>query len=124
VATDTLSRTLSALADPTRRAILERLADGESSVGALAEPFEISRPAISKHLCVLEQAGLVTRLRDGRVTRWEALLAPWSEQRRAFRVAGFNERIPAKGQIARVSRNHRDLARWAGIEEKGGRRPG
>lgn len=58
-----------ALADPTRRTILARLASGESSVGELAEPFEISWPAISKHLKVLERAGLVQRERDGRVHR-------------------------------------------------------
>jgi len=62
-----LDRTFSALADPTRRAILERLATGESTVTALAEPFDVSLPAISKHLRVLENAGLVTRERDGRV---------------------------------------------------------
>ena len=58
---DQLSATLSALADPTRRAILERLADGEASVGELAEPFPISLQAVSKHLKVLERAGLITR---------------------------------------------------------------
>jgi len=56
---DSLSRTLSALADPTRRAILARLALGEASVSALAEPFGISQPAISRHLKVLETAGLI-----------------------------------------------------------------
>ncbi|HET6714761.1 MAG TPA: metalloregulator ArsR/SmtB family transcription factor [Actinomycetota bacterium] len=58
---DQLSATLSALADPTRRAILERLADGEASVGELAEPFPISLQAVSKHLKVLERAGLISR---------------------------------------------------------------
>jgi DNA-binding transcriptional ArsR family regulator len=58
---DPLSSTFSALADPTRRAILARLAQGEASVGELAAPFSISQPAVSKHLKVLEQAGLVTR---------------------------------------------------------------
>jgi DNA-binding transcriptional ArsR family regulator len=60
---DPLSATFSALADPTRRAILARLAQGEASVGQLAAPFSISQPAVSKHLKVLEQAGLVTRSR-------------------------------------------------------------
>lgn len=64
-----LDRTFAALADPTRRAILMRLAGGESSVGDLARPFRISRPAISKHLRVLEGAGLVSRTRTGRVSR-------------------------------------------------------
>lgn len=59
---------------------------------------------------------------DGRVKRWEARLAPWSEQRRAFRVEGFYERFPAKGQIERVTRIHRDLARWAGVESKSTRK--
>ncbi len=62
--TDRLSATFSALADPTRRAILARLALGETSVKELAEPFEMSAPAISKHLKVLEHAGLITRGRD------------------------------------------------------------
>lgn len=60
---DRLSATFAALADPTRRAILARLADGEASVTELAEPFEMSLPAVSKHLKVLERAGLVTRTR-------------------------------------------------------------
>jgi len=64
-----LDRTFAALADPTRRAMLERLAAGESTVTALAEPFAMSLPAISKHLRVLETAGLVTRARDGRIHR-------------------------------------------------------
>ena len=59
-----LDATFAALADPTRRAILARLATGEASVAELAEPFEMSQPAISKHLKVLEKAGLVSRGRD------------------------------------------------------------
>ncbi|MBT5412977.1 MAG: winged helix-turn-helix transcriptional regulator [Rhodospirillaceae bacterium] len=66
-ATDSLSATFSALADPTRRAILARLATGEATVTELAEPFEISMPAVSKHLKVLEHAGLVSR---GREAQW------------------------------------------------------
>jgi DNA-binding transcriptional ArsR family regulator len=61
---DPLSITLSALADPTRRAILARLARGEAAVGELAAPFSISQPAISKHLKVLERAGLIRRRRE------------------------------------------------------------
>lgn len=61
---DQLSRIFKALADPTRRAILERLSQGEAGVSELAEPFEMSLPAVSKHLKVLEQAGLITRGRD------------------------------------------------------------
>ncbi len=69
-----LDAIFSALADPTRRAILARLADGEVSVMDLAEPFAMSQPAISKHLKVLESAGLITRSRDA--------------QRRPCRIAG------------------------------------
>ncbi|HRP11659.1 MAG TPA: metalloregulator ArsR/SmtB family transcription factor [Terricaulis sp.] len=61
---DPLSATLSALADPTRRAILARLAEGEANVNELAAPFAISLPAVSRHLKVLESAGLITRGRD------------------------------------------------------------
>lgn len=64
---DQLSTTLSALADPTRRAILARLALGEASVNELAEPFAMSLPAVSKHLKVLEKAGLISR---GREAQW------------------------------------------------------
>jgi DNA-binding transcriptional ArsR family regulator len=63
-ATDRLNATFLALADPTRRAILARLALGEASVNELAEPFDMSQPAISKHLKMLERAGLVSRGRD------------------------------------------------------------
>lgn len=61
---DTLSTTFAALADPTRRAILSRLADGEASVSELAEPFDITLPGISRHLKVLERAGLIERRRE------------------------------------------------------------
>jgi len=64
---DPLSATFAALADPTRRAILARLAAGECSVSELAEPFEMSLPAVSKHLRVLERAGLIAR---GREAQW------------------------------------------------------
>ena len=64
-----LDTTFAALADPTRRAILARLADGEATVGELAEPFAISLPAISRHLKVLEDAALIERERDGQHRR-------------------------------------------------------
>jgi DNA-binding transcriptional ArsR family regulator len=67
MATDTLSVTFAALADPTRRAILARLTHGEATVKDLAAPFEMSLPAISKHLKVLERAGLITQ---GRKAQW------------------------------------------------------
>ena len=85
-----LDHTFGALADPIRRAILARLARGDATVGDLARPFRVSRPAISKHLRVLERAGLVQRAREGRVSRCEldadALrdAADWIERYRAF----------------------------------------
>lgn len=85
-----LDLVFSALGDQTRRAILERLAHGETTVGKLAEPFDISRPAISKHLRVLERAGLVQRTRDGRISRCELDAGPmkdaaeWVEEYRRF----------------------------------------
>ena len=87
---DQLDLTFAALADPTRRAILGRLAKGESTVGDLARPFAISRPAISKHLRVLERAGLVRRARDGRLSRCGLDAGPmrdaaeWVEEYRKF----------------------------------------
>ena len=90
MATDRLDRTFAALADPTRRAILARLAAGEASVTTLAEPFEMSLPAVSKHLKVLERAGLITRGRERqwRPARLEARplkeVAEWAERYRRF----------------------------------------
>jgi DNA-binding transcriptional ArsR family regulator len=99
-ATDQLSATFAALADPTRRAILARLATGEASVTELAEPFAISLPAVSKHLKVLERSGLIARGRDAqwRPCRLEARpLAKadaWLERYREFWEARF-ERLDA-----------------------------
>jgi DNA-binding transcriptional ArsR family regulator len=85
-----LDRTFGALADPTRRAILARLAKGEASVTELAEPFEMSLPAVSKHLKVLERAGLVSR---GRERQWRPArlraaplreVAEWTDRYRRF----------------------------------------
>src|SRR5579875_3612628 len=87
---DRLSTTLSALSDPTRRAILARLALGETSVKELAEPFAITAPSITKHLKVLERAGLITRSRDAqwRPCRLEAAplheVSKWIESYRQF----------------------------------------
>jgi DNA-binding transcriptional ArsR family regulator len=87
-ATDPLSSTFAALADPTRRAILARLIAGERSVTELAEPFDMSLPAVSKHLQVLERAGLIARTRDAQFRRCsiEALpikeVAEWTESYR------------------------------------------
>ena len=92
---DRLSLILAALADPTRRAILARLARGESCVTELAEPFDMSLPAVSKHLKVLERAGLVVRGRDA---RWRPCrlecgplreVATWLERYRVFWEEGL-----------------------------------
>jgi DNA-binding transcriptional ArsR family regulator len=94
--TDRLSTTFAALADPTRRAILVRLAAGEASVTELAEPFDMSLPAISKHLKVLERAGLIARGRDAqwRPCRLEAGplkdVAEWVEHYRDFWEQSFD----------------------------------
>jgi DNA-binding transcriptional ArsR family regulator len=85
---DALSLTFAALADPTRRAILARLANGECSVSELAEPFEMSLPAVSKHIRVLERAQLITRSRDAqwRPCKLDAAplkgVAEWADQYR------------------------------------------
>lgn len=95
-ATDQLSRTFGALSDPTRRAILNRLATGEATVTELAEPFQMSLPAVSKHLKVLERAGLITR---GREAQWRpARLQPeplkeasnWLDEYRQFWDESFD----------------------------------
>jgi DNA-binding transcriptional ArsR family regulator len=96
LASDHLSTTLAALADPTRRAILAHLASGEASVTELAQPFEMSMPAISKHLKVLERAGLVARGREAqwRPCRLEASplkdVADWVEHYRSFWEQSLN----------------------------------
>jgi DNA-binding transcriptional ArsR family regulator len=105
---DRLTSTFSALADPTRRAILARLASGEASVTELAAPFEMSLPAISKHLKVLERAGLITRGRDAqwRPCRLEPRplksAADWLEHYRVFweqsldRLEGYLSELQGK----------------------------
>jgi DNA-binding transcriptional ArsR family regulator len=93
---DQMSSTFSALADPTRRAILARLALGETSVTELASPFEMSMPAISRHLKVLEKAGLISR---GREAQWRPCklkaeplkhAADWLDEYRRFWEASFD----------------------------------
>jgi DNA-binding transcriptional ArsR family regulator len=87
---DRLDRTFGALADPTRRAILARLAKGEASVTELAEPFEMSLPAVSKHLKVLERAGLVSRGRERQLRPARLRVTPlkevaeWTDRYRRF----------------------------------------
>jgi DNA-binding transcriptional ArsR family regulator len=107
---DRLSATFSALADPTRRAILARLVLGETSVSELAEPFDMSLPAVSKHLKVLEHAGLISRSREA---QWrpcriepEALIGvdSWLEDYRRLwnerfdRLEGYLKKLQAKGK--------------------------
>ena len=93
---DPLSQVFAALADPTRRAILERLADGEATVNQLAEPFAMSLQAVSKHLKVLETAGLVRRGKDAqyRPARLEATrlrtAAAWLDDYRVFWEGSFD----------------------------------
>ena len=109
---DPLSGVFGALADPTRRAILARLALGETTVSEIAEPFEMSLPAVSKHLTVLETAGLVQRERRGRVRRCHLnaanmkAAADWIDHYRRFwearldslaRYLEHTQKQPAKG---------------------------
>ena len=97
---DTLSQTFSALADPTRRAILARLALGDATVGELAEPFEMSLPAVSRHLKVLTDAGLIERHTEAQWRRCELkaeglrAAADWIETYRRFWETQF-ERLEA-----------------------------
>src|SRR5215467_9985486 len=97
---DTLSQTFSALADPTRRAILARLATGAATVGELAEPFDMSLPAVSRHLKVLTDAGLIERHTDAQWRRCELKAqglrgaADWIETYRRFWETQF-ERLEA-----------------------------
>src|SRR6202789_4327131 len=94
--TDPVSATFSALADPTRRAILARLALGETSVTELAEPFEMSMPAVSKHLRVLERAGLIARSREAQWRPCKLKPGPlkqaagWLEEYRQFWEQSFD----------------------------------
>ncbi len=93
---DQLAATLNALADPTRRAIVDRLAAGELTVTELAEPFDMSLPAISRHLKVLQQAGLVQQRRDAQRRYCQlngrplAEIAAWVEQYRSYWESGFD----------------------------------
>ena len=112
---DRLDATFSALADPTRRAILARLASGEASVAELAEPFSMSQPAISKHLKVLERAGLISRGRDAqrRPRRLEpkplAAASDWLEGYRQFWEGRFRhlDALLEEMKIEGKKRRHR-----------------
>jgi DNA-binding transcriptional ArsR family regulator len=113
VATDQLTTTFAALADPTRRAILARLADGEATVNELAEPFPVSVQAVSKHLKVLERAGLITRGRTAqlRPSRLDGAplgeAADWLEHYRRF----------WEGRFDRLDEHLRAIQRKAGRDD-------
>jgi len=109
---DRLSSTFAALADPTRRAILARLAAGEASVTELAAPFEMSLPAISKHLKVLERAGLIAR---GREAQWRPCrlkagplkdAAEWLEHYRRFWEQSFDRLDDYLRKLQRKEKKH------------------
>ena len=109
---DQLSTTFAALADPTRRAILARLVTGERSVTELAEPFEMSLPAVSKHLRVLERAGLIARGREAqwRPCRLEAgplrEVAEWTERYRAIWEQRFDRLDTYLRQLKAKEKKH------------------
>lgn len=109
---DALSATFAALADPTRRAMLARLSEGEATVGELAQPFDISLPAISRHLKVLEGAGLISR---GREAQWrpcrlepQALRAldDWLGRYRRFWTGGFDKMDAYLAQLQQGDGDH------------------
>ena len=106
---DQLSTTFAALADPTRRAILARLVTGECSVTELAEPFDMSMPAVSKHLRVLERAGLIAR---GREAQWRPCRI---EARSAQGGRGMARKLPSR--LGGAARSARRLS--AGTETEG-----
>lgn len=107
-----LDRTFGALSDPTRRRILEQLADGERCVTDLAKPYAISLPAVSKHLRVLESAGLVSRQRNGRVHSLKLEAAPmreaqqWIEDYRRFWESSFDRLDDYLKQLQEKEKNN------------------
>jgi DNA-binding transcriptional ArsR family regulator len=120
---DLLDATFSALADPTRRAILARLALGEATVMELAEPFSMSQPAISKHLKVLEHAGLISRSRDAQRRPCRLTGAPlgeataWLEDFRQFWEASY-DRLDALLEEMKRQKKHSAAAKRAGQQTK------
>ena len=110
--TDRLNTTFAALADPTRRAILARLAAGEASVTELAAPFEMSMPGISKHLKVLERAGLIARGRDAQLRPCRLSPAPlkeaadWMEHYRAFWEQSFDRLDDYLNKLQKKEKKH------------------
>ncbi len=119
---DRLSLVFAALADPTRRAIIARLADGEATVTELAEPFPISLPAISRHLKVLERAGLISRSRSGQWRSSALEAAPlkeatdWMERYRVFWEASF-DRLDAHLRRVQHERDRPEPAAAADVEK-------
>jgi DNA-binding transcriptional ArsR family regulator len=107
-----LNETFAALADPTRRAILARLASGEAGVMQLAKPFDMSQPAISKHLKVLERAGLIVRGRkaQSRPCRLQAgplkEVAEWAERYRRYWEQSFERLDEYLGKLQRLEKGH------------------
>jgi DNA-binding transcriptional ArsR family regulator len=122
---DSISSTFAALADPTRRAILARLALGETSVTELAEPFEMSMPAVSKHLRVLERAGLITR---GREAQWRPCklkaeplreAAGWLDEYRQFWEQSFNRLDEYLQRLqAEAKEKHGDASKGTQLKDK------
>ena len=114
MASDPLSVTFAALADPTRRAILARLASGPATVKELSAPFRISGPAISKHLRVLERAGLVTRGRDAQFRPAQLEASPirevveWAESYRRFWDASYTRLDEYLRQLKSREKRHGD----------------
>jgi DNA-binding transcriptional ArsR family regulator len=109
---DHLTATFAALADPTRRAILARLASGEANVTELSKPFDMSQPAVSKHLKVLERAGLISRGRDAqsRPCRLEAgrlrEATEWMERYRGFWKESFDRLEAVVDELKKKERRH------------------
>ena len=120
-ARDHLSQTLSALADPTRRAILARLATGQASVGELAEPFAISLPAVSRHLKVLERANLIARQKDAQWRRCALRAAPlqqvadWVWQYREFWEERFDALADYLDRLDKPQENDNDDSKPDGV---------
>jgi DNA-binding transcriptional ArsR family regulator len=133
--TDQLSHTFAALADPTRRAILARLASGECSVGELAAPFDMSMPAVSKHLRVLERAGLIAQRREAqwRHCRIEAApikqIADWTEHYRRLwegrldRMGAYLEGLKAQDMKTKTKTKTENPTRTIKKEKSHDRKP-
>jgi DNA-binding transcriptional ArsR family regulator len=123
MATDHLSVTFAALADPTRRAILARLASGEKSVTELAEPFELSLPGVSKHLKVLQRAGLITQ---GRKAQWRPCrleadrlkeVSDWVERYREFWAESFDRLGEYLEEIQKETKSNERPQPWKGSSD-------